>query len=163
VKAWLGDTVARALNNAMGQKVLEQIDRDLREMQQARHGAEGDWRMTLVPLLDGRDLRQIRFFERRRKQEAQRKKDDSARFVVECEHSEHGAIQLDGLMHERRLDLIVRSHEKLPADMEQDILVLFGETCTGLNLTGQLFFQAVPTFPVNPLDEVAAEPVRVSV
>jgi hypothetical protein len=144
--------------------MLEQLERDMREMQNARHGAEGDWRMTLVPLLDGQQLRQIRFFERRRKQEeAKRRKDESARFVVECEHSEHGAIQLDGLMHERRLDLIVRSHDPLPGDMERDILVLFGETCAGLNLNGQLFFQAVPAFPVNPLDEIAAAPVRVSV
>jgi hypothetical protein len=120
--------------------------------------------MTLVPLLDGQQLRQIRFFERRRKQdEAKRKKEEPARFVVECETSEHGAIQLDGLMHEQRLDLIVRSHAALPSDMQRDILVLFGETCTGLNLNGQLFFQAVPAFPVAPLDDVAKAPVRVSV
>ena len=163
VKAWLGDSVARALTTLGGQRLVEQLERDLREMQNARHNTEGDWRMTLVPLLDGRELRQIRFFERRRKQEAKRKKDESARFVVECEHSEHGAIQLDGLMHEKKLDLIVRSHEPLPAAMEHDILVLFGETCMGLDLAGQLFFQAVPSFPVNPLDDVVKEPVRVSV
>jgi hypothetical protein len=162
-KAWLGDTVAKALNTTMGQRVLEQLDRDLREMQQARHGHDGDWRMTLIPLLDGQDLRQLRFFERRRKQQAKQKKEEPGRFVVECEHSEHGAIQLDGLMHEKRLDVIVRSHEALPAEMEHDILVIFGETCTGLDLTGQLFFQTVPAFPVNPLDEIAAAPVRVSV
>jgi hypothetical protein len=162
-KAWLGETVARALGNAPG-KVLEQLERDMREMQHARHAAEGDWRMTLVPLLDGNQLRQIRFFERRRKrEEAKRRKDEPGRFVVECEHSEHGTLQLDGLMHEQRLDLIVRSHEPLPTEMERDILVLFGETCTGLNLNGQLFFQAVANFPVNPLDDVAKEPVRVSV
>lgn len=162
-RAWLGDVVGKALNTAMGQRVLEQLDRDLREMQQARHGHDGDWRMTLIPLLDGQDLRQIRFFERRRKQQAKQKKEEPGRFVVECEHSEHGAIQLDGLMHEKRLDVIVRSHEALPAEMEHDILVIFGETCTGLDLTGQLFFQTVPAFPVNPLDEIAKEPVRVSV
>jgi hypothetical protein len=162
-KAWLGETVARALGNTPG-KTLEQLERDMREMQHARHGADGDWRMTLVPLLDGNQLRQIRFFERRRKrEEAKRRKDEPGRFVVECEHSEHGTLQLDGLMHEQRLDLIVRSHEPLPTKMERDILVLFGETCTGLNLNGQLFFQSVPNFPVNPLDDVAKEPVRVSV
>jgi hypothetical protein len=162
VKTWLGETALRALTQAG--RGPEQLERDLREMQLARQNAEGDWRMTLVPLLDGQQLRQIRFFERQRKQqEEKRKKEEPARFVVECETSEHGALQLDGLMHEQRLDLIVRSHAPLPSDMERDILVLFGETCTGLNLAGQLFFQAVPAFPINPLDDVAAEPVRVSV
>ena len=87
---------------------------------------------------------------------------DASRFVVECEHSEFGPVQLDGLMHERRMDLIVRTHEPLPADMERDILVLFGESCTGLNLAGQLFFQAVPVFPVNPLDDFGGRGVQVS-
>jgi len=162
VKAWLGDAVARALGNASG-RMLEQLERDMREMHHARHGSEGDWRMTLVPLMDGNQLRQIRFFERRKREEAKRKKDEPGRFVVECEHSQHGTLQLDGLMHERRLDLIVRSHDPLPTEMERDILVLFGETCTGLNLTGQLFFQSLPIFPVHPLDDIAKEPVRVSV
>ena len=71
-------------------------------------------------------------------------------------------MQLDGLMHERRIDLIVRTHDALPADMERDILVLFGQSCTGLNLNGQLFFQAVPVFPVNPLDDFTRNGVQVS-
>lgn len=164
VKAWLGEPVARVLGQFGGQRMVEQLDRDLREMQLARHGTEGEWRMTLVPLLDNGQLRQIRFFERRRKQEEEkRKKEEPARFVVECETSEHGAIQLDGLMHEKRIDLIVRSHAPLPTDMEHDIVVLFGETCNGLELTGQVFFQAVPAFPVSPLDDIAKAPVRVEV
>ena len=129
----------------------------------SQRAIDSEWRMTVIPVLDGRDLRQIRFFERRRKrEESDRKKEDASRFVVECEHSEFGPVQLDGLMHEKRMDLIVRTHEALPADMERDILVLFGETCTGLDLNGQLFFQAVPVFPVNPLDDFARGNVQVS-
>ena len=71
-------------------------------------------------------------------------------------------MQIDGLMHERRMDVIVRTHDALPADMERDILVLFGKSCTGLNLAGQLFFQAVPVFPVNPLDDFSRGGVQVS-
>lgn len=163
-KAWLGDAVVRALTAAGGEKLMEQLDQDLREMFSTQRQPDGDWRMTIVPLLDGSDLRQVRFFERRKKRdEPHRKRDGSARFVVECEHSQLGALQLDGLMHEQRLDLIIRSQDPLPAEMERDILVLFGQTCTGINLNGQLFFQSVPVFPVNPADEFSREPVQVSV
>jgi hypothetical protein len=161
-RAWLGDAVSSALQRLAGTGLIERLDHDLREMLSQR-AADGEWRMNIVPMLDGRDFRQIRFFERRKKRdEAERKKDDASRFVVECEHSEFGPVQLDGLMHERRMDLIVRTHEPLPADMERDILVLFGESCTGLNLAGQLFFQAVPVFPVNPLDDFGGRGVQVS-
>jgi hypothetical protein len=129
----------------------------------SQRAVDSEWRMTVIPMLDGRDFRQIRFFERKRKrEEAERRKDDSSRFVVECEHSEFGPVQIDGLMHERRMDVIVRTHDALPTDMERDILVLFGESCTGLNLAGQLFFQAVPVFPVNPLDDFSRGSVQVS-
>jgi hypothetical protein len=161
-RAWLGDAVSSALQRLAGTGLIERLDHDLREMLSQR-AADGEWRMNIVPMLDGRDFRQIRFFERRKKRdEADRKKDDASRFVVECEHSEFGPVQLDGLMHERRMDLIVRTHAPLPADMERDILVLFGESCTGLNLAGQLFFQAVPVFPVNPLDDFGGSGVQVS-
>ena len=160
-RAWLGDTLSNALQRMAG-GLIERLDHDLREMLSQR-ALDSEWRMTVIPMLDGRDLRQIRFFERRRKrEEAERKKDKSSRFVVECEHSEFGPVQLDGLMHERRIDLIVRTHDALPADMERDILVLFGQSCTGLNLNGQLFFQAVPVFPVSPLDDFTRNGVQVS-
>jgi hypothetical protein len=160
-RAWLGDTLSNAIQRLAG-GLIERIDHDLREMLSQR-AVDSEWRMTVIPMLDGRDFRQIRFFERKRKrEEAERKKDDSSRFVVECEHSEFGPVQIDGLMHERRMDVIVRTHDALPADMERDILVLFGESCTGLNLAGQLFFQAVPVFPVNPLDDFSRGGVQVS-
>jgi hypothetical protein len=160
-RAWLGDTLSNALQRLAG-GLIERIDHDLREMLSQR-AVDSEWRMTVIPMLDGRDFRQIRFFERKRKrEEAERRKDDSSRFVVECEHSEFGPVQIDGLMHERRMDVIVRTHDALPADMERDILVLFGESCTGLNLAGQLFFQAVPVFPVNPLDDFSRGSVQVS-
>jgi hypothetical protein len=160
-KAWLGDAVSSILQR-LGGGLIERLDHDMREMASQR-AADGEWRMTVIPMLDGRDFRQIRFFERRKKRdESERKKEDASRFVVECEHSEFGPVQLDGLMHEKRMDLIVRTHEALPADMERDILVLFGQTCTGLDLNGQLYFQAVAVFPVNPLDEFSRNVLQVS-
>ncbi len=162
-RAWLGETVMRLIERLGGGELIGRLDHDLRDMLATRAG-DGDWRMTIVPMLDGRELRQIRFFERRRKRDDKdKRREDSARFVVECDHSELGALQLDGLMHEQRLDLILRSHDPLPQEMERDILTLFGTTCMGLGLNGQLFFQAVPAFPVSPLDEFSGSAVQVSI
>lgn len=163
VRTWLGEGIARIIERLGGGELVNRLDHDLRDMLATQRG-DGDWRMTIIPLLDGRELRQIRFFERRRKRdEKERRREDSARFVVECEHSEFGALQIDGLMNEKRLDLILRSHDPLPQEMERDILALFGDACTGLGLNGQLFFQAVPVFPVSPLEDLSHNAVQVSI
>lgn len=163
VKEWLGEAAWQRLERLSGPGLLARLDHELHEIL-VRRGNEGQWHMTVVPLLDGQDIRQIRFFERRKKKgDGNKDREDTARFVVECEHGEFGSLQLDGLMHDRRLDLIMRSHDRLPEDVESDILSLFNLVCAGLGLTGKLAFQAVAAFPVNPLDEFAAGGVQVSV
>lgn len=163
VRTWLGEGIARIIERLGGGEFVSRLDHDLHDML-ATQRSDGDWRMTIIPMLDGRDLRQIRFFERRRKRdEKEQRREDSARFVVECDHSELGALQLDGLMHEKRLDVILRSHDPLPQEMERDILALFGNACTDLGLNGQLFFQAVPVFPVSPLEDLSHNAVQVSI
>ena len=161
---WLGETVRRAVETLSGGGLAARIESDLHELLAARRAGEQNWQMTVVPFLDGADLRQIRFFERRRKDKPDpRRGDDPARFVVECEHGEYGALQLDGLMQDKRLDLVLRSHAPLPDTLERDVLVIFGEACGALGLNGQLFFQAMAEFPVHPLDEFGDGGVRVSV
>lgn len=161
-KGWLGDVVTRALERLPG-GLVGRLDHDLRDMLATPRGPDSNWHLTIVPFLDGRDLRQIRFFERRKKNDGTaRRREDPARFVIECDHSELGAMQIDGLMHEQRLDMILRTHDALPTDMERDILVLFDKACVGLRVHGQLSFQAVANFPVSPIDEFGDAAVQVS-
>lgn len=162
-KAWLGDTVTRALEHASG-GIIGRLDHDLKDMLVPPRGPDANWHLTIVPFLDGRELRQIRFFDRRKKSDgAKRRPEDPARFIIECDHSELGTMQIDGLMHEQRLDMILRSHDPLPAIMERDILVLFDQACVGLRIRGQLSFQAVANFPISPIDEFGDASVQVSV
>ncbi|HEX6979946.1 MAG TPA: hypothetical protein VF342_11665 [Alphaproteobacteria bacterium] len=164
IRAWLGEATARLLENAVGDGLFAKLDRDIAEMPNARQSGSGEWTLTVVPFADGQVLRQIRFFERRRKQDgAGRRPGEAARFVVECEHSEFGELQLDGLVHDDRIDLVLRSHAALPDDMAYDIRGIFERVCAVLRLGGQLTFQATPAFPVSPLEDFPAAAIEMSI
>ncbi|MCA3245588.1 MAG: hypothetical protein ING29_03805 [Azospirillum sp.] len=152
-RALLGEQIAGALDRAGRTDVLQRLDADLKEMQRQAN-APGDWRAAYVPVWDGQNLSQMRLFSRREtKKDAKGRKTE--RFVVEMDYSEFGAVQVDGLMRKPKLELILRTHTAIPADMRDEIEVVFLEGCTLAGLAGAIWFQSMKKFPVNPVEEIA--------
>ena len=73
-----------------------------------------------------------------------------------------GPFQFDGLVREKRFDLMVRSHIALTSKMRHDIGTLFNEALELGQYNGNLVFQKVKDFPVSPLDEIEKSATRVS-
>ena len=154
-RAMLGNEIAGALDRAGRTDLLQRLDADLKEMQRQAN-APGDWRAAYVPVWDGQNLSQMRLFSRREsKKDAKGRKVE--RFVVELDYSEFGAVQVDGLMTKPKLDLILRTHTAIPAEMRDEIEVVFLEGCSLAGLAGQIYFQAMAKFPVNPVEEIAKQ------
>lgn len=154
-RAMLGNEIAGALDRAGRTDLLQRLDADLKEMQRQAN-APGDWRAAYVPVWDGQNLSQMRLFSRREtKKDAKGRKVE--RFVVELDYSEFGAVQVDGLMTKPKLDLILRTHTPIPADMRDEIEVVYLEGCTLAGLAGQIWFQTMAKFPVNPVEEIAKQ------
>jgi hypothetical protein len=151
-RSLLGENIANALERAGKGEILQRLDGDLKEMQR-QSAAAGDWRVSYVPFQDGGELRQMRIFARREEQKDKRAR-DSKRFVVEVEFSELGDVQIDGLMRKPRLELMLRTHKHIPADLRDEIEVVFLEGCSLAGLAGKIYFQAGERFPVNPLEEI---------
>ncbi|MFM8799909.1 MAG: hypothetical protein ACKOEE_05040 [Tagaea sp.] len=152
-RSLLGEQVAGALDRAGRTDVLQRLDADLKEMQRQAN-APGDWRAAYVPVWDGQNLSQMRLFSRREtKKDAKGRKTE--RFVVEMDYSEFGAVQVDGLMRKPKLELILRTHTAIPADMRDEIEVVLLEGCTLSGLAGAIWFQSMKRFPVNPVEEIA--------
>jgi hypothetical protein len=151
----LGDAAATAIERAGKGEILQRLDGDLKEMQR-QATASNDWRVAYVPFQDGVELRQMRLFSRREGQKNKRER-DAKRFVVEIDFSEMGEIQIDGLMRKPRLELMLRTRKAIPADLRDEIEIVFLEGCSLAGLAGQIYFQAVDRFPVNPLDDIARQ------
>ena len=157
VKALLGQAAMDALLQTGHGDVLGRLQADINEMSRLNASAT-DWQVYYLPLLDPTQIRQLRVYTRRRKAGADRQR-DSGRFVVEFEFESLGPLQLDGLVQKPRLDLILRSHGELPGALRSGISEVFARTCEAAGLSGKLFFQAQPSFPVSPFEEMSRSPI----
>jgi hypothetical protein len=131
----------------------------------AQDRPRADWRCFFIPLYDDGAVRQINLFYRRDRGKTRKGEEaggSGTRFIVEVDMSKMGPFQFDGLVREKRFDLMVRSHVALPPKMREDIGALFQEALAIGDYAGNLQFQKVKDFPVSPLEEIEKSAARVS-
>jgi len=146
IRGWLGEEPMRALEDARPE-LARQLRAEFGQLARlADDPGTGDWRHMLIPLNTGDAIEQIHMFMRQRKQEQEGGGNTETRFVIDVGLSRLGRIQLDGLIGEqnKRLDLIIRSQNPLPNQMQNDIRTIYVNTGGITGLTGGLSFQAAP-------------------
>jgi hypothetical protein len=161
VRPWLGDG-AQSLDRAAGTGIIARLEADLAEMKTATAG-NGDWRVAFLPFVDGSELQQIRIYSRRHKAGAKPEDDPGDRFLLEFEMTELGPLQVDGLLHKPRCDVILRSQTLLPSWLRSELVRLYADSISAIGLAGELSFQVTRNFPTPALDDAAAEGVGVVV
>ncbi len=128
----------------------------------------GQWQSLVFPLAVSGEWHPVRLFVKRDRREsnqagAERREDDT-RFVVEVTLSQMGELQMDGMVRRRpdsmEFDLFIRSLKPLSGQIQQDILKIYDQSGQIAGYRGQLVFQAVKTFPVNPLEDIASQETR---
>ena len=74
------------------------------------------------------------------------------RFVLDLDFTRLGAVQLDGLARERRLDLVIRTPAQMAEPVRQGISDIFTRVATAYGIQGQALFQVAPKFvpPLTP-------------
>ena len=148
LRGWLGDGPARILQRLKPGLMTRLRDDFGRLGRIANEPRTGDWRATMIPFYNGAEIEQIRLFIRRAGDEAEDEQEgrQGTRFVLDMDLSRMGRFQLDGLIYqkERHLDLIVRTENKLPQKMQDDIRDIFREAGDVTGIKGGLSFQAAP-------------------
>jgi hypothetical protein len=73
---------------------------------------------------------------------------DASRFAVEVELSRLGALQLDGLVRPKRLDLVLRSRRALPIALRQELAAGFRDSLAASGFAGEMAFAVSARFPI---------------
>ena len=160
VRAWMGDAPARVLQR-LRPDVIGRLRDDFGHLARAADEPGGDWRGYPVPFLNGSEIEQIHLYLRRQRAEEDEEEPEGTkgtRFVVDLDLSQLGRFQLDGLIHRRdkRFDLIVRTEERLPADIQNGIREIFEGSAEVTGFKGGLSFQAAPPDFVDVTQSVPA-------
>ena len=156
---WLGHDAVKLLEDQGQAELVGRLSARFRRLARlAGHPAPGDWQALFVPLLDGEAVRQLRLFIRRRRRgRGAGEGDHGTRFVIELELSRIGDLQLDGLVRERRFDLVLRSHRALSDIVRCGVTDLFADGLAATGLSGGLAFQVAERFPVAPMEEILTD------
>jgi hypothetical protein len=158
VKAWLGDGAVQGLQRAGKGRLVQRMGEEFQQMGRAAEAA-GEWRGFFIPIFDGQKMQQIRVFSRSAGEDETDKDDPEntvkSRFLVDVELTRLGALQVDGLVRRKRLDLVVRTRAPLPEEMRRDLHAIFGRTAGATGIEGSITFQVVRQMPPLPLADVA--------
>lgn len=144
-KIWLGPVITRQLENSGQGKLLTMLDNDMQRI--FRLGADtapNEWRPALIPLQVGGDVNAVPILTRQvpgedgadkntAGEEDGNEKAAATRFIVELELTQFGQIQVDGLLKEKKLNIIIRSIIILPPGMKQRMTGMF---TTALEISG---------------------------
>ncbi|MEH6402521.1 MAG: hypothetical protein V7750_04060 [Sneathiella sp.] len=151
---WLGQDFRKALETMGNKDLLLKLDDDFSILAKANSEPGGqDWKALAFPFFDGEALRQLKLFYRRRESEEGEKEDDSTRFVIELDLSKTGPVQLDGLFHKSRFDLVFRTQMDVAEELRQQVLKIFNSNLEITGIHGSLVFKRTIPFPVHPSEE----------
>ena len=145
LSSWLGNDIKEALEASGKQGLLAALGEEMEGSRMTAIDNMGTaWKGTMVPYLDSDKLQQFRFYvhdDRNQQQQNQTQRDIARRFLIDVSLTRLGPIQIDGLVNQKKLDVIVRTVNTLPEDLRNDLRVRFGHALEEVRYTGGLVFQ----------------------
>lgn len=147
IESWLGDNILQALRQSGRKDLADRLGGDFKNLStQSKATVAGDWRVISLPVLQDEHIHQIQFYVRQQHDDSPEKRGDGTdkkmtRFILNLTLSRMGDMQLDGLLHKERLDLILRSAKNLPFDIRQQIMQRFTAGIEQVGMQGGISFQ----------------------
>lgn len=152
-----------------GRKALLEVGRkDLADrLDQARsdigsvrppHGPDG-WTVTILPFLGPASVRPMRLYRKQHQDkdaDGRPKGKPSERFMLEIELKRLGPLQFDGLVRERRFDLVLRSRDPFVPALQGLVEHVFQDGLLIAGWGGEIGFGRIGKFPLIPDPESAS-------
>lgn len=146
--SWLGEPSLQALRQSGRKDLMDRLSGDFGKLSvQSREAGGGgpEWRPVFLPLLHQDQIYNLQFMVRQQQGHDKKEDEDGAkpatRFILNLHLSRMGDMQLDGFLHKKRLDLILRSGDALPFSMRQEIMQRFYAGLDQVRMQGAISFQ----------------------
>jgi hypothetical protein len=142
----------RALLDAGRTDLAIRLDRARDDIGTVRpqHGPDG-WTVTILPFPGVAGIRPMQLYRKRHQDKdggGLRKGQPGERFMLEVELKRLGPLQFDGLVRERRFDLVVRSRDPLLPALQQRVEQVFQDGLLITGWQGEIGFGRIGPFPM---------------
>jgi hypothetical protein len=142
---WLGSEVSDKLKEFGKEQLLRTVSEQWRaQMNQEAEGPGGQWRGMTIPLFHDERMHNVRFYvydpPDQRGRNAKRDPNLARRFLIDFNLTRLGSVQLDGLVHKKRLDLVVRTDRALESALREELVANFRRTLEEVRFMGDLRF-----------------------
>lgn len=148
---WPDPPTRKALVEAGRSDIATKLDTEASQIGQTRPApTPGEWSITVLPYLGLATTKPMRLY-RRTPDEEERQKGGGDRFVIELAMVRLGAMQLDGLVRDRRFDLVLRSEKPLEDGLKQIVERAFRDSLLIAGWNGELSYARTGPVPMIPL------------
>ncbi len=147
IKNWLGENTLRLIEKTAEKGTADALASDFGRMSaQSKTALPGGWRAISIPLRNEEQISQMQFYVRRQDEREQKGElpigaKPAMRFILDMIFSRLGPLQLDGYIHKKAFDMVLRTEEALPLDMRQELMKRFAQGLAQVDMQGGLAFQ----------------------
>ncbi len=146
VRNWLGDNTVDVLANSGKSGIVRSLSKELAGAgQPAQDAVVGEWRSYPIPLYAGQQFQSLTLYVHNdrdaRKEKSQKEAVGKIRFLIDMRLSKLGAMQIDGFVQQKKLDMILRSENVLPEGLHQELRRGYIKALDAVGYAGTLNFQ----------------------
>ncbi len=140
----LNDKKMDMLQQAGRSNILSGLSQDGIRAGAPEAAVQNDWRAVPLPMFWEGEIHKITLYTRQENfDDGQNNQGENgqARFIFDLNLSRMGDVQIDGLLKDKRLDLVLRTQHAFSEPMQQTMRRAYSGALTQTELTGELNFQ----------------------
>jgi hypothetical protein len=142
-QTWMGGRKLEMLQKLGKESLLTRLSGESAALSSNNDAGAADWKSFPVPILWQNEISKIMLHVRKEPPENGREDEDGAvRFVLDLALTRMGAVQIDGIVHGKRLDLILRTELPVSVPMQDAMKKAYADALDGGDVFGELGFQA---------------------
>lgn len=147
IASWLGDKNIEALKRAGKIDLLGKLTETVLRAKNANAETVGEWRVQHLPMTYQGAILPLSIFYRQQYEDPDKDQDQAkkqTRFIIDLALNRMGPVQVDGLVREKKLDVILRTETQLSDAMITEMRKIYAGAMSQTSFQGELAFQSRP-------------------
>jgi hypothetical protein len=145
LSSWLGGSAVETLKTAGKHSLVGSLSKEL-NAQPSQDPVVGEWRTYPIPLFAHQQFESLTLHvhsdrDARKDKSGKEKAVGKIRFLIDMRLSRLGAMQVDGFVQPKKLDMVLRSENALPEGLHHELRLAYIKALDAVGYTGSLNFQ----------------------